>query len=60
MLKHAAFWKLDLFPSSGEGMGETYFVGSIRKREPPPPSPEDRNIQFPKLCFLEYQTKSKI
>jgi hypothetical protein len=28
------FWKLDLFPSSGERVGDTYFVGSIRKSHP--------------------------
>jgi hypothetical protein len=25
-------WKLDLFPYSGEGVGDTYTVGSIRKK----------------------------
>jgi hypothetical protein len=30
-LENTTFWKLDLFPSSGEG-GDTYAVGSIRKR----------------------------
>jgi hypothetical protein len=29
---------LDLFPSSGEGVGDTYTVGSLRKK------PDDRRI----------------
>jgi hypothetical protein len=29
-VEHTTFWKLDLFPSSGEG-GSTYSVGSFRK-----------------------------
>jgi hypothetical protein len=28
---NTAFRELDLFPSSDEGMGDTYFVGSVRK-----------------------------
>jgi hypothetical protein len=32
ILKITAFRKLDLFPSSGEGVGHTYSVGSPRKR----------------------------
>jgi hypothetical protein len=28
------FWKLDQFPSSGELVGDTYSVGSVRKIEP--------------------------
>jgi hypothetical protein len=31
ILKHNTFRKLDLFPSSGEGVGDTYSVGSVRK-----------------------------
>jgi hypothetical protein len=31
ILNNTAFWKLDLFPSSGEGVGDTYSVGSIKK-----------------------------
>jgi hypothetical protein len=30
ILKNTAFRKLDLFPSSGEGVGDTYSVGSVR------------------------------
>jgi hypothetical protein len=30
MQKNARFRKVDLFPSSGEGMGDTYFVRSFR------------------------------
>jgi hypothetical protein len=30
-LTDTAFQKLDLFPSSDEGVGDTYSVGSIRK-----------------------------
>jgi hypothetical protein len=30
-LKNTTFRKLDLFPSSGEGVGDTYSVGSVRK-----------------------------
>jgi hypothetical protein len=26
--KNTTFWELDLFPSSGEGAGDTYSVGS--------------------------------
>jgi hypothetical protein len=29
--KNTTFRKLDLFPSSGEGAGDTYSVGPIRK-----------------------------
>jgi hypothetical protein len=32
ILENTTFWKLDLFPSSGEGGGEdTYSVGTLRK-----------------------------
>jgi hypothetical protein len=31
ILKKTSFRKLDLFPSSGEGMGDTYSVGFVRK-----------------------------
>jgi hypothetical protein len=31
ILKNTTFWKLDLFLSSGEGVGDTYSVGSTRK-----------------------------
>jgi hypothetical protein len=31
ILKNATFWKLNLFLSSGKGMGGTYSVGSARK-----------------------------
>jgi hypothetical protein len=30
-LENTPFQKLDLFPSSGEGGGDTYNVGSLRK-----------------------------
>jgi hypothetical protein len=30
-LKKTKFRKLDLFPSSGEGVGDTYPAGSVRK-----------------------------
>jgi hypothetical protein len=29
--KNTTFWKLDLFSPSGEGAGDTYSVGPIRK-----------------------------
>jgi hypothetical protein len=29
--KNTMFWELDPFPSSGEGLGDTYSVGSIKK-----------------------------
>jgi hypothetical protein len=29
--KNTTFRKLDLFPSSGEGTGDTYSVGPVRK-----------------------------
>jgi hypothetical protein len=31
ILKNTAFWKIDLFPSSGEDMEDVYSVGSFRK-----------------------------
>jgi hypothetical protein len=31
ILQNTMFRKLDLFPSSGEGVGDTYFDGSVRK-----------------------------
>jgi hypothetical protein len=31
VLKNLMFRKLDLFPSSGEGVGDTYSVGSVKK-----------------------------
>jgi hypothetical protein len=31
ILKNTTFRKLDLFPSSIEGVGESYSVGSVRK-----------------------------
>jgi hypothetical protein len=34
ILKNTTFWKLDLFPSIYEGVGDTYSVGSIRKSKP--------------------------
>jgi hypothetical protein len=32
--KYTMFRKLYLFPSSGEGVGDTYSVGSLRKSQP--------------------------
>jgi hypothetical protein len=29
--KNIMFWKLDLFPSTGEGVGDTYPVGSVKR-----------------------------
>jgi hypothetical protein len=37
LVKNATFRKLDLFPSSGEDVGSTYFVGSVRKNQPQSP-----------------------
>jgi hypothetical protein len=34
MLKDTMFQKLDLFPSSGKRVGDTYCVGSVRKSKP--------------------------
>jgi hypothetical protein len=34
MLKNTPFRKLDLFPFSGEEMGDTYSLGSVRKSYP--------------------------
>jgi hypothetical protein len=31
VLKNTVVWKLDLFPFSGKGMGDTYSVGYVRK-----------------------------
>lgn len=31
ILKITTFWKMDLFPALGDGMGSTYSVGSVRK-----------------------------
>jgi hypothetical protein len=31
ILKNTAFWKLDLFPSSDEGVGDTYSVAYATK-----------------------------
>jgi hypothetical protein len=31
ILKSTTFWKLDLVPSSNEGMGDCYCVGSVTK-----------------------------
>jgi hypothetical protein len=31
ILMNTVFHKLDLFPSSGEGVGDTYSVGSVTK-----------------------------
>jgi hypothetical protein len=31
-MKNTTFWKLDLFLSSGEGMGDTYPAESLRER----------------------------
>jgi hypothetical protein len=31
ILKNTMFWKMDLYPSSGERVGHTYSVGSVRK-----------------------------
>jgi hypothetical protein len=35
ILKHITFRKLNLFPYSGEGMGDTYSVGSVRNHWTP-------------------------
>jgi hypothetical protein len=53
--KNTTFWKLDLFPSSGEGGGEdTYSVE-------PPPSPEDGNrSSFRNVVFFKIQDDGKV
>jgi hypothetical protein len=46
------FWKLDLFPSSGEGGKTPTLLGPL-ERANLIPSPEDRNrSSFRMLCFL--------
>jgi hypothetical protein len=72
ILKNTMFRKLDLFPSSGEGMQDTCSVGSARKDNLNPwttnsagishPSALGRKqIHCPKLCvFLEYGTMDKV
>jgi hypothetical protein len=57
ILKNTTVRKLDPFPSSGEGVGYTYFVGSARK------SPHLRTETDPvseALCFVEYRTMDKV
>jgi hypothetical protein len=58
---NTTFRKLDLFPSSSEGAGDTYSFGpSII----PAPSPENRNRSIFRtvvfFCFLEYRTMDKV
>jgi hypothetical protein len=69
--KNTTFRKLDLFPSSGEGVGNTYSVGAVRllrlgvsngpKRVGVShPSPEGGNrYSFRNIMFLEYGTMDK-
>jgi hypothetical protein len=60
-LKNTLFRKLDLFPSSGEGVGATYSVGSVRKSGPQPLDQEPSNPECytpSSEPFKTYYTKS--
>jgi hypothetical protein len=51
ILRNTTFRKLDLFPCSGEGVGDTYSVGSVRELTPitGPPDPVSET-----LCSLVF------
>jgi hypothetical protein len=55
IIKNTTFRKLDLFPSSDEGVGDAYSVLTNRGQ---------KQIQFPKhsvlLCSLEYQMMDRV
>jgi hypothetical protein len=55
--KNTTFWKMDLFLSSGERWKTSALLGPFSRLHPPP-SPEDGNIQFPKLMMDKVQKPS--